>query len=204
MIGGIYSFAADRLYEPVVVRGAFPLFGGNLNALAAEQGRRAVRSAGGGPILDMPVGTGYFTIDYAAEHPGVVVASDIARGMVEETKKNAGEAGIANIAPVQADAHSLPFPDGCFSAILCTNGLQVMPGLEAAIRELARVLSPGGRLFCSVITLPVGSVIGPRRAEHLPTFMRSGSDVADELSRAGLFVESIRTERLATLIEAVR
>ncbi|MFP5298448.1 MAG: class I SAM-dependent methyltransferase [Actinomycetota bacterium] len=201
-IGGIYSFAADRLYEPVVVKGAFRLFGGDLNELALEQGHRAVASAGGGPILDMPIGTGYFTIRYSGAHPGVIVGVDIARGMVEETQRAAREVGVANIVPVQADAHSLPFPDGAFAAILCTNGLQVMPGLEASIRELARVLKPGGRLYCSVVTLPLGNALGPRVAEHLPTFARSGADVADEISKAGLFVESIRTERLATLIEA--
>ncbi|HEX2051270.1 MAG TPA: hypothetical protein VHJ34_11665, partial [Actinomycetota bacterium] len=52
-VARIYSAAADRLYEPIVVRGAFPLFGGDLNAHVAEHGRRAVAAARGAPILDM-------------------------------------------------------------------------------------------------------------------------------------------------------
>lgn len=202
LIGSIYSAAAHKVYEPLVINGAFKLFGGNLNRLALEQGRRAVTDSGGEPILDMPVGTGYFTVPIAAAHGGLIVGADIAEGMVRATRAAAGRAGQANLAVVQADAHHLPFNDATFASIMCTNGLQVIPGLQPTLDELARVLRPGGGLFVSVLTLPVGSVLGPRARAKAPTALRSGSDVATAIATAGLEVTRVDTERLATLVEA--
>ncbi|MGH2753909.1 MAG: class I SAM-dependent methyltransferase [Actinomycetota bacterium] len=203
-IAGIYSFAAKNLYEPIVVRRAFPLFGGNLNELALEQGRAAVAAAEGGPILDMPVGTAYFAIPVARAHEGLVTGADIAAGMVHEAAGAAREAGASGLQMVQANAHALPFQDASFAAILCTNGLQVMPGLGASVAEMERVLKPGGTLFVSVVTLPMSRLLPSANAEHLPTMLRSGMDVAEAISAAGIYVTTIRHERLATLIEAVK
>jgi SAM-dependent methyltransferase len=204
IIGGIYSYAAEKLYEPIVVQRAFPFFGGRLNELALEQGRRAVDAAGGGPILDMPVGTAYFTVEAAARHGGLVVGADIAAGMVQQAASAAAGRGLDNLAAVQADAHHLPFKDGSFSAILCTNGLQVMPGLTESVNEMARVLAPGGTLYASVVTLPLSRLMPTGASAKLPTMMRSGLDVAEEFSKAGIYVTKVRHERLATLIEALK
>jgi ubiquinone/menaquinone biosynthesis C-methylase UbiE len=149
----------------------------------------------------MPVGTAYFTTEVARHYPGVVVGVDIAEGMVREARRVAGSAGAA-LEVVQADAHALPFPDGTFPAVLCSNGLQVIPGLEASTRELARVLAPGGILYVSVITL--AAPLPPSARRHLPTMMRPAEDVAAALTRSGLTPTITRRERLATLIEATK
>jgi SAM-dependent methyltransferase len=201
-IGSAYSFAADRFYDPVVVHGGFKLFGGNLNHLAIEQGRRAVELAAGEPILDMPVGTAFFTVKLATRHPGLVVGSDIATGMVIRAKEVASEAATPNLKMVQADGHHLPFPDGAFAAVMCTNGLQVIPGLRPTISELARVTKPGGTLFISVLTVPAPRAVRVTRREKLPTIMLSGRDIADVVEDNDMKVTSLRRERLATLIEA--
>ena len=200
VIGGIYSFAADKLYEPLVVHGAFRVFGGPLNDLVVEQGRRAVAGARGGPILDLPVGTGYFTVEMAHRHEGIVVGVDIAEGMVREA---AGQ-GLTNLVAVQADAHDLPFEDAAFKAVVCTNGLQVMPGLVPSIKEMERVLAPGGRLYVSVILAPVGAAFRSDTREHLPTLVRPGKDVATVIGSTGLHVTRQERVRLATLIEATK
>ena len=200
LIGGIYSFAADKLYEPLVVHGAFRVFGGPLNDLVVEQGRRAVSGARGGPILDLPVGTGYFTVEMARRHEGVVVGVDIAEGMVREVS----ERGFANLVPLQADAHHLPFANDSFKAVVCTNGLQVMPGLVPSLREMERVLAPGGRLYVSVIVAPVGAVFRSDTREHLPTLVRPGKDVVAAVEGTGLHVTRHERARLATLIEATK
>ena len=200
LIGGIYSFAADKLYEPLVVHGAFRVFGGPLNDLVVEQGRRAVSGARGGPILDLPVGTGYFTVEMARRHEGVVVGVDIAEGMVRE----AAQRGFANLVAVQADAHHLPFANDSFKAVVCTNGLQVMPGLVPSLREMERVLAPGGRLYVSVIVAPVGAVFRSDTREHLPTLVRPGKDVVAAVESTGLHVTRHERARLATLIEATK
>ena len=195
-----YSFLADRLYNPLIVHGSFRLFGGNLNDLVFEQGRMAVEAAAGSPILDMPVGTAYFTSAVAEAHPGLVVGVDIAEGMVREARRVAIEKGIVNLAPVRADAHRLPFPDDAFGAVLCSNGLQVIPGLRPAVEELVRVLAPGGSLFVSVLLAPLGRVLPSHRRDGLPTIVRPASDVAHELARAGIPFVNMRKERLATLL----
>ena len=202
VIGGIYSFAADKLYEPLVVHGAFRVFGGALNELVLDQGRRAVAAAHGAPILDMPVGTGYFTIEMARRHTGIVAGVDIAEGMVRETSARA--AGSPNLIAVQGDAHHLPFDDGAFGAVVCTNGLQVMPGLVPSMREMERVLAPGGRLYVSILVAPLGAVFPSDTREHLPTLVRPSKDVVSAVEATGLHVTRHERVRLATLIEATK
>jgi SAM-dependent methyltransferase len=204
VIARIYSRSAERLYEPLVVRTGFPLLGGDLNDLVLEQGKKAVEAAGDKPILDMPVGTAYFTKEMAKRAGGPVVGVDIAEGMVRKAARTGAESGLRNLFSLQADAHHLPFEDGSFGAILCTNGLQVIPGLTQTVFELARVLAPDGTLFVSVVTFPLGRVLPRRAAGHLPTMLRSRRDVEDELRDAGLTVTNSRMNRLAFLIEARR
>lgn len=204
LIGRIYSAAADTLYEPLVVNGAFKLFGGDLNSLVMDQGRRAVSAAHGGPILDMPVGTGYFAIEMARRHPGVVVGVDIAGGMVARTREVALGQRVDNLVSVQADAHHLPFPDNTFSAVVCSNGLQVMPGLVPSVQELTRVLTYGGRLFVSVILAPLAAPLPAGTRTHLPTLLRPARDVAAAIKATGVWEITTRRERLATLIEATK
>jgi len=203
VIGGIYSFAADSLYEPLVVHGAFRLFGGPLNDLVLEQGRRAVSGARGGPILDLPVGTAYFTVEMARRHEGIVVGVDIAEGMVREAAGRA-RAEAPNLVAVQADAHHLPFADASFRAVVCTNGLQVMPGLGPSLDEMERVLAPGGRLYVSVLLAPVGAGFRRDTREHLPTLVRPSRDVVGAIAARGLHVTREERVRFATLIEATK
>ena len=122
-VGSIYSAIADNLYEPLVVQGAFRVFGRDLHSAIARHGRRAVELAAGEPILDLPIGTGYFTLDVARHHEGVVVGVDLADGMVRESQRAARGAGVVNLALSRADAHRLPFADDSFAVVMCWNGL---------------------------------------------------------------------------------
>lgn len=199
-----FSWAADRFYDSVTVQRVFPLLGGDLNDAILEQGRRAVRIAAGRPILDMPVGTAYFTVQIARDHPGVVVGADIAEGMVRRARDVARAENASNLHIVQADAHALPFPDGAFGAVLCANGLPVIPGLQPAVDELARVLTDDGTLFIAAITLPLGPPGPPRVRERMPTAFRPKRDIHHALSRAGLHASHTEMRRLAALIEATK
>jgi SAM-dependent methyltransferase len=203
-IGNLYSWSADRIYEPLVVRRAFPILGGDLNDLVLEQGRRAVEGAGSRPLLDMPVGTAFFTVASAAAHEGMVVGADIAAGMVKRAKRAGAEAGVDNLRTVQADSHHLPFGDESFGAILCTNGLQVIPGLEESLAELARVLAPGAYLYASIITMPLAAALPAGAGRKLPTVLKSRRELIDAMIDAGLALRSVRSQRFATLIEALK
>jgi len=203
-IGNLYSWSADRIYEPLIVERAFPLLGGDLNQLALEQGRRAVAGAGTRPLLDMPVGTAFFTVTAAAAHDGLVVGVDIAAGMVQRAKRAGAKAGVDNLVAVRADAHHLPFADDTFGAILCTNGLQVIPGLEDAVAELARVLAPGASLYASVISMPLAAALPSSVGRKLPTALKSRRELVEVLTGANLALRSVSSRRFATLIEALK
>ena len=59
--------------------------------------------------------------------------------------RRAAERGLANVTPTQGDARQLPYPDASFDAAYLTAVLGEIPDQDAALRELARVLKPGGR-----------------------------------------------------------
>ena len=204
VVAGIYSHAARRLYEPIVVNGAFPLLGGDLHEKVHALGRRAIEVAGTEPILDLPVGTAYFTLDVARRHRGLVVGADIAAGMVQRTREAARERGASNLMAVQADAHDLPFDDGTFGAILCINGLQVIPDLPTTLEEFRRVLAPTGALFVSTITAPLDRALPKNANSHLPTMLRSRAALVAEFERSGYEVNRVESQRLAYWFEARR
>jgi len=201
-VAGIYSRAARRLYEPIVVNGVFPLLGGDLHEKVHALGRRAREVAGDTPILDLPVGTAYFTLDVARHHEGLVIGADIAAGMVQRTRAAARERGASNLIAVQADAHHLPFNNATFGAILCTNGLQVMPDLPTTLKEFRRVLTPNGTLFVTTITAPIDQVLPKTATPHLPTLMRSSASVQREFEAAGFETSHLESQRLAYWFEA--
>lgn len=200
----LYSATAGNLYDRVVVRAAFPLFGGNMPELVIEQGRAAAEDAGAMPILDMPVGTAVFAAPTALLHKGLVAGVDIAGGMVAQAKKAAEDHGAANLSVVQADAHHLPFADECFGAVVSSNGLQVIPGAVAALGELVRVLAPGKKLYLSVVTVPLGTALSRGSSGRLPVVLSSSAGIVDTLINSGLSVASVKRERLALLVEAVK
>ena len=65
----------------------------------------------------------------------------------------AAERGIANVEPTQGDATALPYDDDSVDAVVLTTVLGEIPDQDAAMREIARVLKPDGRLV-------VGELVG--------------------------------------------
>ncbi len=201
-IARIYSALASGIYDRVVVGRTLRWLGGDLAGRVRAQGRGAAAVAAGRPVLDLPVGTGYFTLQWSDDHNGLVVGADIAEGMVRRARSRAAEAGAANVVAVQADAHHLPFRSGSFGAIMCTNGLPVMPGLAAALSEMKRTLDPSGVMMTCAISAPVESLLPRRAAAHLPALFRSQRGLEKAFETGGLEVTSVQTSRLALLIES--
>jgi ubiquinone/menaquinone biosynthesis C-methylase UbiE len=108
--------------------------------LGAEPGER---------LLEVGPGTGYYTLDVAewVGPEGQVEILDLQPEMLDHTMRRAAEAGRENIAPAQGDATRLPHPDAGFDAAYLVTVLGEIPDQDAALRELARVLKPGGRLI---------------------------------------------------------
>ena len=111
--------------------------------------REAVRS--GDDVLDACCGTGDLAI--AARNAGAsyVVGVDFSERMLERARRKAPE-----LEWVQSDVLELPFEDASFDSAVVGFGVRNVEDLEGAIRELRRVLRPGGRLGILEITTPRG------------------------------------------------
>lgn len=99
-------------------------------------------------VLEIGPGTGYYTLDMAAwvSPGGSVDIVDLQQEMLDHTMRRASERGASNIRPALSDARRLPYPDAQFAAAYLVTVLGEIPDQAAALRELARVLAPGGRL----------------------------------------------------------
>jgi ubiquinone/menaquinone biosynthesis C-methylase UbiE len=102
----------------------------------------------GETLLEVGPGTGYYTLPVArALRPGGTLhIADVQREMLDHTMGKAREAGIDNVEPREADARNLPYADATFDAAYLVAVLGEVPDQDAALRELRRVLRPGGRL----------------------------------------------------------
>jgi ubiquinone/menaquinone biosynthesis C-methylase UbiE len=110
--------------------------------------REILAPAPGERVLEVGPGTGYYTLPVAEwiGPDGRLDALDVQQEMLDHTLGRAREAGIGNIEPARADARELPYPDDAFDAAYLVTVLGEIPGQEAALRELRRVLKPGGRI----------------------------------------------------------
>lgn len=92
-----------------------------------------------GLLLDVGGGTGRVAAQLRARTGGVVIA-DASRGMLRQTRRKNG------LRAVNALAEALPFPNGQFERILIVDAFHHFHDHAQAVRELWRVLKPGGRL----------------------------------------------------------
>jgi len=81
---------------------------------------------------------------------GRIVATDISRPMLDIARAKPALTGVAPIEYVESPAAPLSAPTGAFDVVLCQQGLQFFPDRPAALREMKRVLKPGGRAVIAV------------------------------------------------------
>ncbi|HET7450821.1 MAG TPA: ubiquinone/menaquinone biosynthesis methyltransferase [Gaiellaceae bacterium] len=105
----------------------------------------------GDRVLDAACGTGDLAIADLRAGAGKVTGLDFSERMLERARRK-----NAHIEWVQGDMLALPFADGTFDAATVGFGVRNVADLEAGIRELRRVLKPGGRLAILEITTPRG------------------------------------------------
>ena len=96
-------------------------------------------------VLDYGCGPGYLT-NYLLDHGAVhVTGIDISEGEIEQAREQAERDGVADrCTHLVADAHNLPFEDDSFDLIVGDSILHHLD-MEIALREIRRVLRPGGR-----------------------------------------------------------
>lgn len=99
----------------------------------------------GTELLDVAAGTGATSVR-AAQRGAVVLSTDFAAGMVDIAARRLRDGGHLDCAARQMDGQSLDLPDDSFDAGVSMFGLMFFPDTAAGVRELARVVRPGGRL----------------------------------------------------------
>jgi len=103
-------------------------------------------------VLDIAGGSGEpaFTLARAVVPNGHVTATDLSPGMVETMRELAQQQGLENVTCEVADAVALPFPDESFDVATSRLGVMSFPDPEQGLREMRRVLKPGGRVVLVV------------------------------------------------------
>jgi ubiquinone/menaquinone biosynthesis C-methylase UbiE len=99
-------------------------------------------------VLDIACGTGEPAISIATllNGTGAVTGIDISPGPLRTAEERAAQRELSNTRFRQADVHELPFPDNSFDRVTSRLGVMFFTDLPRALREIHRVLKPGGRL----------------------------------------------------------
>ena len=108
-------------------------------------------------ILDIATGTGDFAI-LAAEmlHPVKLIGADISEGMMQIGREKVAKKGLDSIIDfAKEDCLALSYPDGSFDAVTAAFGIRNFADLDKGLREMCRVLKPGGHLSIVELTTPV-------------------------------------------------
>ena len=178
-------------------------------------------------VLDVATGTADLALALAADLPQAeVIGVDISEGMLEVGRQKVERNGLhARIRLDQADAENLPFEDNSFDAVTVAFGVRNFENLDNGLRELQRVLRPGGHLMVLEFSRPtsplvkglmnlysrslmpaLGGWLSKDRAAYayLPASVQvfpEGAAFEERLQRAGL--QPLRQRRLSMGISSV-
>lgn len=154
LVNDLVSLGQDRRWRRAVV-----------DAVAAVPGER---------VLDLAAGTGTSSEPFAADG-ALVVPSDFSLGMLAVGKERRPDLPF-----VAGDATRLPFADGAFDAVTISFGLRNVVDTDAALREMLRVVRPGGRVVICEFSTPTWA---PFRTLYLEYLMRALPVVAGAVTR---------------------
>lgn len=154
----------------------------------------------GDHILDLACGTGVVARELAKRLHGSlnIAAADHSAEMLGVARSLAKESGI-DVEWVETDAAALPFADNRFNLAFCQQALQFFPNKLGALRELRRVLKPGGKaVFCVQRELDVNPMlkaqaatleayVGPEAAAAVEAIcsLPDGAEIQTLLEKAG-------------------
>lgn len=157
---------ADKSRTPAMfntIARRYDLLNHLLSLNADRRWRRAlVERAGvadGGRVLDVATGTGDVAIEFARRtRAGEITGLDPSAGMLAVGRDKIARAGLeGRVRLMEGNALELPFEDGTFDVVAIAFGLRNLPDYARGVREMARVLRPGGRLLVLEFLPPTGA-----------------------------------------------
>lgn len=168
LTAAIYDLGAK--HDSVATVGAWAMWGTDMRRMFAEI-QRVAEAPPGASVLDIPCGGGFAFRGLRVGQDVRYVAADLSPHMLQRARTEAGRLKIQDcIEFVEADLTALQFADSSFELCLTYNGLHCLPDPRAALKELARVLKPGGTLRgTSCVT---GR--GPRKDALISVLRRAG------------------------------
>jgi demethylmenaquinone methyltransferase/2-methoxy-6-polyprenyl-1,4-benzoquinol methylase len=137
--------------------------------------RQCLELQPGHAVLDLAAGTGVSTVELRRSG-AYAVACDFSLGMLRAGRAHAGRRDVPFVA---GDALRLPFADATFDAATIAFGLRNVADVPLALREMARVVRPGGRLVVCEFSRPV---FAPFRFVYLNYLMRALPWIARKVS----------------------
>ena len=191
-ISDIYVHEIDRRFVPIV---------------EALVGRATL--LGGEQVLDLGTGTGAVARRAAAivGPRGRLVGVDISPEMLALARRSATSVGVGNLTFLEGRAEAIPAEDAAFNAVLACLSMMYVIDREAAAREIARVLKPGGRFVAAVWAAPeqcdivlfqqtAGRFAGPPPVPGVgPGALAEPSGFLQQLDAAGILAR-VETETL--------
>ena len=212
-MGLISDFVAGRmppaLYEEYLTPGFFTPW---TEALLAQ-------SPPNGQVLDVASGTGAVSRAIASHGSDLPVAAlDVAPPMIQFAETATGSAGLSDrISFTLASADALPFENQSFDSAFCQQGLQFFPDKVAALKEMKRVLRPGGQAAVSVWTSAangnpafaalediIADHIGPDQVPFGPFAYGDQGAIEQNAEAAGLTIISLDQQTRMTRLPAAR
>jgi ubiquinone/menaquinone biosynthesis C-methylase UbiE len=187
-------------YEPARLNGSSNLWG-DPPVPYAETAAALFRQNSASVVLDLPCGDGRNLPPLAAGAP-ILLAGDTSANAMAIARTVTGKAGVSEkVVFVEVDAFATGFLDGSIDGIFCWDLLGHLRNAEDALRELYRVLSPGGSLVANMWTMNDCQVTDPNIRQvspkefidHFEFYCRfyDEADLRALLSSVGLSADSV-------------
>lgn len=163
--------------------------------------RRELLAGAEGATLELGAGTGHNLQHYPPSVDRLVLTEPDPH-MAKRLRAQVEEAGRAGVEVSEAGAESLPFADGTFDTVIATLVFCTIPDPDAALREIARVLKPGGRLHFMEHVRADSGARGrwQDRLNPLQNFFFGGCNLnrstAEALRSSALEVEELRQDEM--------
>jgi demethylmenaquinone methyltransferase / 2-methoxy-6-polyprenyl-1,4-benzoquinol methylase len=188
LVGGVFERVADRydVMNDLMSLGTHRLFK-----------RMTVEMSGVRPgmhVLDLAGGTGDLSALFAGAvgSSGTVVLTDINEAMMRVGRDRLVDRGLAQVAFCRADAAALPFADASFDCVVIGFGLRNFTDKERALRDIARVLRPGGVLLVLEFSKPEHPLLESAYGAFQALWPGMGRLIVGDAASYQYLVESIR------------